>query len=86
MDIWSILWPIDIFYGHLVNFVVIWYMFPRVGKLYQEKSGNPAGHLFEVISGRDSLTLVDFYNERFTTTLRCRIPKTEQQNVKNQAT
>jgi hypothetical protein len=26
------------------NFVVIWYIFPRFGILYQEKSGNPALH------------------------------------------
>jgi hypothetical protein len=30
-----------IFYGHLVYFVVIWYIFPRFGSLNQEKSGNP---------------------------------------------
>jgi hypothetical protein len=30
-------------YGRLVYFVVIWYIFPRFGRLYQEKSGNP-GH------------------------------------------
>jgi hypothetical protein len=39
-----------IFYGHLEyftasqvlgNVVVIWYIFPRFGILYQEKSGNP---------------------------------------------
>jgi hypothetical protein len=41
MDIWSILQPIDIFYGHLVYFVVICYIFPHVGILYEEKSGNP---------------------------------------------
>jgi hypothetical protein len=33
---------LEIFYGHLVYFVVIWYIFPRFGILYQEKSGNPA--------------------------------------------
>jgi hypothetical protein len=33
MDIWSILRPFDILYGRLVYFVVIWYIFPRVGKL-----------------------------------------------------
>jgi hypothetical protein len=27
MSISSILWPNGIFYGHLVHFVVIWYMF-----------------------------------------------------------
>jgi hypothetical protein len=37
-----------LFYGHfcivyndLVYFVVIWYIFPRFGMLYQVKSGNP---------------------------------------------
>jgi hypothetical protein len=34
MDIWSI-------YGQLVYVVVIWYIFPHFGMLYQEKSGNP---------------------------------------------
>jgi hypothetical protein len=29
------------FYGHLVHFVVIWYIFIRIGILYREKSGNP---------------------------------------------
>jgi hypothetical protein len=29
MTIWSILWPLEIFYGHLVYFVVIWYIFPH---------------------------------------------------------
>jgi K+-transporting ATPase A subunit len=43
---------VSIFYGHLVNFtairyvlvyfMLIWYIFPRFGMLYQEKSGNPA--------------------------------------------
>jgi hypothetical protein len=32
--IWYVLWPIG-------NVVVIWYIFPRFGKLYQEKSGKP---------------------------------------------
>jgi hypothetical protein len=38
--IWSILWPLEIFYSHLVYFAVIWYIFPRLGILDQEKSGN----------------------------------------------
>jgi hypothetical protein len=42
MTIWSILGPLEIFYGHLVHVVVIWYIFPRFGILDQEKSGNPA--------------------------------------------
>jgi hypothetical protein len=41
MTIWSSLRPLEVFNGHLVYFVVIWYIFPRFGMLYQEKSGNP---------------------------------------------
>jgi hypothetical protein len=40
-DIYSLLRPFDIFYAHLVYFVLILYIFLCVGKLYQEKSGNP---------------------------------------------
>jgi hypothetical protein len=42
LTIWSILRPLEIFYGHLVYIVVIWYILPRFGILDQEKSGNPA--------------------------------------------
>jgi hypothetical protein len=44
---------VGLFYGHLVYFVVIWYIFPRFGISYQEKSGNPVletigfGHFIE---------------------------------------
>jgi hypothetical protein len=31
----------DIYYDHLVDFVVTWYTLSNVGILYQEKSGNP---------------------------------------------
>jgi hypothetical protein len=41
MTIWSILRPLEIFNGHLVYFLVIWYIFPGFGILDQEKSGNP---------------------------------------------
>jgi hypothetical protein len=41
LTIWSTLRALEIFYGHLVYFVVIWYIFPRFGILDQEKSGNP---------------------------------------------
>jgi hypothetical protein len=41
VTIWSILRPLEIFYGHLVYFVDIRYIFPRFGILYQEESGNP---------------------------------------------
>jgi hypothetical protein len=50
-----------IFYGHLeyftvdgyllcplVNVVLIWYIFARFGILCPEKSGNPAGDIFQV--------------------------------------
>jgi hypothetical protein len=40
-DIWSILRPFQIFYGHSVYFMVICYIFPRVGIVHQEQSGNP---------------------------------------------
>jgi hypothetical protein len=40
-DIWSISQPFCLSYGNLVTLVVIWYIFPRFGMLYQEKSGNP---------------------------------------------
>jgi hypothetical protein len=39
--IWSILWPFDIFYCHLVDFAAIWYIFPSFSMLHQGKSGNP---------------------------------------------
>jgi hypothetical protein len=41
MTIWSILLLLGIFYGHLVYFLIIWYIFPRFGILDREKSGNP---------------------------------------------
>jgi hypothetical protein len=41
MTFWTILGPLEIFYGHFVYFVVIWYIFPRFGILNQEQSGNP---------------------------------------------
>jgi hypothetical protein len=41
MIIWSILRPLEIFYGHLVYFVANWYISPRFGILHQEKSDNP---------------------------------------------
>jgi hypothetical protein len=42
MTIGSILRPLEVIYGHSVYFVDIWFIFPRFGILYQEKSGNPA--------------------------------------------
>jgi hypothetical protein len=40
--IWNILLRFGKFYGRLVQFVVIWYIFPVLVCLDQEKSGNPA--------------------------------------------
>jgi hypothetical protein len=38
-----ILWPFGLFYGHLVYFMVIWYIYlVCFGMLTEEKSGNPA--------------------------------------------
>jgi hypothetical protein len=52
---WKILWPFEIYYGHLVHFMAIWYILcplgniaanwyilPSFGILCHEKSGNPA--------------------------------------------
>jgi hypothetical protein len=41
MAIWYILWPFDIFYDHLIYFVVILVHTSCFGNLYQEQSGNP---------------------------------------------
>jgi uncharacterized Tic20 family protein len=40
--IWNILLRFGKFYGHLVNSVFIWYIFPVFGIMYHWKSGNPA--------------------------------------------
>jgi hypothetical protein len=41
MTIWSILRPLEIFYGHLVYFVVIWYIFRRFGIFGPRKIWQP---------------------------------------------
>jgi hypothetical protein len=41
--IWNILAPFGIFYGHLVQFVFVWYIFSGFGTMCHEKSGNPDG-------------------------------------------
>jgi hypothetical protein len=41
MAIWNILRPFGIIYGCLLLSVVIWYIFPNLVCLDQEKSGNP---------------------------------------------
>jgi hypothetical protein len=44
----GILWPFGIFYGHLVHFVFLWYIFSGFGIVYQEKSGNPGPKTFSI--------------------------------------
>jgi hypothetical protein len=51
------------FYDYLVNVTVIWYIFPRFGMLYQEKSGNPAHNPFS----HKSVTIAIIYAEQFET-------------------
>jgi hypothetical protein len=50
MPIWSIFWVFGMLKGHLLDFVVIWYIFPPFGKFYQEKSGNNSSA--EIVSNR----------------------------------
>jgi hypothetical protein len=58
LTISSILRTLEIFFGHLVYFVVIWYIFPRFGILYQEKSGNPGTGLgYMIFLQADLVTL-----------------------------
>jgi hypothetical protein len=47
MTIWSMLRPLEIFYGPLVYFVIIWHSFPRFGILDEGKSGNPVSMYLE---------------------------------------
>jgi hypothetical protein len=35
------------FYRHLVYYLIIWYIFPRFGILYQEKFDNPGAQDYE---------------------------------------
>jgi hypothetical protein len=41
MDIWSILGPIEIVYGRLMYFVVIWYIFSPIWYFVQRKIWQP---------------------------------------------
>jgi hypothetical protein len=56
MTVWSILRPLEIFYGHFVYFAVIWSPVARSGNLYQEKSGNTDND-----SRRAELTLTIYF-------------------------
>jgi hypothetical protein len=82
MTIWSILLQLEIFYGHLVRFVVIWYNFPRFGILDQEKSGNPAPDWIDVdVKCRMSRRTI---NRCRGTMLSVQLWKVEWQNVEPQ--
>jgi hypothetical protein len=61
MTIWNILRPFGTFYGNLVQFVLIWYIFSVLVCLDREKSGNPfpnniAGSSAILISGLDRIS------------------------------
>jgi hypothetical protein len=62
MEILFILHPLDIFHGHLVYFVVIWYILPRFGISYREKSGNPArvGNSLFFVADRNDQKVADW--------------------------
>jgi hypothetical protein len=57
MAIWNSLQTFEIFYGHLVHYVLIWYNFFSFGVMHQETSGNPASHLRVAISVTHGNTL-----------------------------
>jgi preprotein translocase subunit SecG len=50
MTIWNILRQFTSFYDNLVHFDVICYIFTIFGILLQEKSGNPAGNFYSLLS------------------------------------
>jgi hypothetical protein len=64
---WYILYPfgqssghlVYIFYGTLVLFVVIWYIFFRFGMMYDEKSGNPDAQKPTTYSYNASVVKID---------------------------
>jgi hypothetical protein len=47
IPIWNILQPRDISYGLWYNLWAFGIFFPRFGKFYKEKSGNPAASAFQ---------------------------------------
>jgi hypothetical protein len=49
MALWQTLRPFGILYGTLAYLVVIWYIFPNIGMLYQEKSGKPSRDAFFIL-------------------------------------
>jgi hypothetical protein len=49
MALFNILRSFGIFYGDLHSNVVIWCIFPRFGKLCQEKSGTPDCHIHQLL-------------------------------------
>jgi hypothetical protein len=57
----NILQKVGTFYVNFGYLPVIWYIFPRFGILYQEKSGNPADHKLKLegVRGRVKIIGVD---------------------------
>jgi hypothetical protein len=72
MTIWSILRPLEIFYVHLVYFVVFWYIFPCFGILDQEKSGNHVLHTSNVEKDLPSIGRTRKWTER---RIYCRVAR-----------
>jgi hypothetical protein len=68
-SIWSILLPFGIFYGHLVNWLVIWYI-SHSGMKNQEKSGNPdanfASFVFENRAHYGGRGIAEFFKTNFS--------------------
>jgi hypothetical protein len=76
MTIWSMLWPLEIFYIHLVYFVVILYIFPRFGILDREKSGNPEqmdGSIARCRTSRHAKNRINPFFMSYDTTRSCRM-------------
>jgi preprotein translocase subunit SecY len=57
----SILWPLGIFCGHFIYFMVIWYMFTHFGMFYEEKSGNPDQKYVSLQSSQCYLMKIRFF-------------------------
>jgi hypothetical protein len=52
-------------YGHLVNVVVIWYIFPRFGILVKDKSGN-RGNLEGIFTSARAQIVIAMRSDAFT--------------------
>jgi hypothetical protein len=80
MSIRSIFRPFGIFYGHLAYFTPFWYIFTRVGMLYQEKSGNPGTNTLTGYFDAIIATLMHIPNLQTVPTFRIFAPFLTQTN------